>query len=101
MVASMSNSDAMSADQRELAAYGRELFSRIARLHSRVEAGEYGEFPLQDGAVLVAELFRGGGRIFVASDRTVLFVSSALGSEEARAEFEGGRRTPLEAFGSD
>jgi hypothetical protein len=41
---------------------------------------------------------RGGGKIYVAPDETVLFVASALDFEAGLAAFREGRRTPSEAF---
>jgi hypothetical protein len=54
---------------------------------------------LDDGAgICVVHAERGGGKIYVAPDQSVLFVASALGFEEGLVAFRAGRRTPLEKF---
>lgn len=52
----------------------------------------------EDHAVVVAHGVRGGGRIYVASDETVLFAGSGAPPHEALAMFRSGRRTPPEQF---
>lgn len=50
---------------------------------------------LVDGAgVCVVQAGRGGGKVYVAPDRTVLFVSSAMDFDNGLAAFLGGARTP-------
>lgn len=51
-----------------------------------------------DDAVVVSHDVRGGGRIYVASDETVLFAGSGAPPHEAIAVFRSGRRTPPEQF---
>ncbi|MET8576861.1 hypothetical protein [Streptomyces sp. NPDC005012] len=51
-----------------------------------------------DDAVVVSHTVRGGGRIYVASDESVLFAGSAVPPHEAIEVFRSGRRTPPEHF---
>lgn len=51
-----------------------------------------------DDAVVVSHAVRGGGRIYVASDESVLFAGSAAPPHEAIEMFRSGRRTPPEQF---
>lgn len=51
---------------------------------------------LADGAgVCVVQTGRGGGKVYVAPDRTVLFVPSAMDFDTGLAAFLGGARTPV------
>ncbi|GII98129.1 putative phosphodiesterase [Sediminihabitans luteus] len=76
-----------------LEAYGRALFSRLTddtNLTVRV---------LPDGlGVCVVHAVRGGGTIFVAHDRSVLYVASSMDFERGLAAFRSGSRTPREKF---
>lgn len=50
---------------------------------------------LVDGAgVCVVQAGRGGGKVYVAPDRTVLFVSSGMDFDTGLVAFLGGARTP-------
>ncbi|MFI6108689.1 hypothetical protein [Streptomyces sp. NPDC051310] len=54
---------------------------------------------LMDGAgVCVVQAGRGGGKVYVAPDRTVLFVPSATDFDTGLAAFLGGARTPTRGF---
>ncbi|MFI5530035.1 hypothetical protein ACIA8O_15975 [Kitasatospora sp. NPDC051853] len=44
--------------------------------------------------VCVVQAGRGGGKVYVAPDRTVLFVSSGMDFDTGLAAFLGGARTP-------
>ncbi|GAA4771494.1 hypothetical protein [Microbacterium gilvum] len=52
----------------------------------------------EDDAVVVSHAVRGGGRIYVAPDETVLFAASSAPPHEALEVFRSGRRTPPEQF---
>lgn len=52
----------------------------------------------EDDAVVVSHAVRGGGRIYVASDESVLFAASSAPPHEALEVFRSGRRTPPEQF---
>lgn len=55
--------------------------------------------PLEDGAgVCVVHTARGGGKIYVAPDESVLFVGSAMDFDSGLAAFLSGTRTPPEKF---
>ncbi|GLJ60906.1 hypothetical protein M1D46_02875 [Microbacterium sp. JZ70] len=51
-----------------------------------------------DDAVVVSHAVRGGGRIYVAADESVLFAGSGAPPHEAIEVFRSGRRTPPEQF---
>jgi hypothetical protein len=54
---------------------------------------------LDDGAgICLMHAVRGGGKIYVAPDLSVLFVASALDFEKGQEAFRAGQRTPLERF---
>ncbi|MFJ9111990.1 hypothetical protein [Streptomyces sp. NPDC102283] len=54
---------------------------------------------LPDGAgVCVVQTGRGGGKVYVAPDRTVLFVPSSMDFDTGLAAFLGGARTPARGF---
>ena len=54
---------------------------------------------LDGGAgICVMHDVRGGGKIYVAPDLSVLFVASALDFQKGLEAFLAGRRTPLEKF---
>ncbi|PZT78140.1 hypothetical protein DNK56_31045 [Streptomyces sp. AC1-42W] len=54
---------------------------------------------LADGAgVCVVQTGRGGGKVYVAPDRTVLFVPSAMDFDTGLAAFLAGARTPARRF---
>lgn len=52
----------------------------------------------EDDAVVVSHAVRGGGRIYVATDESVLFAGSAASPHESIEMFRSGRRTPPEQF---
>ncbi|PSL38510.1 hypothetical protein CLV49_2135 [Labedella gwakjiensis] len=55
--------------------------------------------PLENGAgICVVHTVRGGGKIYVAPDESVLFVGSALDFDAGLAAFLAGTRTPPEKF---
>ena len=54
---------------------------------------------LDGGAgICVMHDVRGGGKIYVAPDLSVLFVASTLDFQKGLEAFVAGRRTPLEKF---
>ena len=83
--------------QENSAKFAVELFSKIAHRKELPEE-EYIASALDEENVLVAENIRGGGRIFVDSQNSVLFVGSSLSFDEAFESFSKGRRTSLENF---
>lgn len=89
----------ISPEQEELAQFASELFARVVRASQGKATYPLSATPLESGGVVVAQRVRGGGRIFVAPERTVLFVGSQLGTQQALDAFEAGRRTPIESFG--
>lgn len=91
----------LTSEQEGLAQFGGELFDRLSR--KIPSAGRYplAATSLDSGGVVVAQSVRGGGRIFVAPDKSVLFVSSEVGTQSALEVFRNGRRTPVESFGPE
>jgi hypothetical protein len=72
---------------------GRRLFEILA------PGATLNTIVLDDGAgICMTHAVRGGGKIYVAPDLSVLFVASALDFEQGLAAFQAGRRTPLEKF---
>ncbi|MFI7366135.1 hypothetical protein ACIBO4_28725 [Streptomyces sp. NPDC050149] len=82
------------AEQQRLIEFGEALFRRTApdAVLSHVLLPE-------DDVVAVVHRVRGGGKILVAADRSVLFCGSARDIDFALTEFRAGRRTPVERFG--
>lgn len=81
--------------------YNPEELAGLAKRHfdRRVPAAELRTVELRDGAgACVIHTVRGGGKIFVAPDGTVLFVGSAVGLDDGLALFLSGRRTSPERF---
>ncbi|MFI7006379.1 hypothetical protein [Streptomyces sp. NPDC050145] len=77
-----------------LVAVGRALFAKLID-HPTLTLVE-----LPDGlGVCLVHAARGGGKIYVAPDETVLFVGSAVTHEAGLGAFRDGMRTPLEKFG--
>jgi hypothetical protein len=62
------------------------------------EVQENGGFVEDNGALYVSVPVKGGVSIIIGKDGTVLFADSSIGYSRHLQEFEGGRRTPLEAF---
>ncbi|MFE9046425.1 hypothetical protein ACFY9F_10145 [Streptomyces sp. NPDC012421] len=85
----------MSEDEQRLIDVAVGLWRRLASEDVPLAA----ELLPEDGAVAVAHTVRGGGRIFVARDESVLFVSSGVPPHEAIEMFRAGRRTPSGQFG--
>lgn len=82
---------AVPAEERypELEAYGRELFGRMPG-----GGGELSAIPLPDGkGVCVFQAGRGGGKFYIAPDRSVMFSPSAESFEQGLAAFDGGERS--------
>lgn len=81
--------DELTPAERELADYGRSV------LAAHFEASEFGAVALPDDeAVYVYPRgVRGGGVLFVAKDRSVLFKGSAGQLDTALAAFRAGERT--------
>ncbi len=80
-----------------LSEVGRGLFHSLA-----AKSGQTLDDPLNvvpfDGGVAVVRAVRGGGKIFVAEDGSVMYRGSAYTFERALEEFRAGERTPLESF---
>ncbi|MFB7852711.1 MULTISPECIES: hypothetical protein [unclassified Streptomyces] len=85
---------ALTPRQQRLAGLGRTLMRRMAGADAPLAVTALPE----DDAVLVAHTVRGGGRVYVAADETVLFAGSAAPPHEAIEVFRSGRRTPSEHF---
>ncbi|MGW8483804.1 hypothetical protein ACWGJP_11765 [Microbacterium sp. NPDC055903] len=84
----------LSADQQRLIDVGISHWRRVV-----AEDAPLTVEPLpDDGAVVVSHAVRGGGRIYVAADETVLFAGSGAPPHEALEMFRSGRRTPFEQF---
>ncbi len=75
---------------------GRKCFDRIAP-NSRLTDRDLPE----DGGVCVIHAVRGGGKVFVAPDETVLYVGSSLDFEAGLKAFKSGKRTAPETFDSN
>lgn len=76
-----------------LVAFGRGLFSKLA------DNPTLKVIELPDGlGVCLVHAARGGGKIYVAPDETVLFVGSAVDFDAGLGAFRDGVRTPLEKF---
>ena len=83
-------------DQSRLVEVGRSLFAKLA------DNPTLNVIELPDGlGVCVVHAVRGGGKIYVAPDETVLFAGSAVDLEAGLGAFRDGVRTPLEKFGAD
>lgn len=77
--------------ERDLSDHGEQLFLRLG------VQGPFAYRVLPEGAgVAVVRPVRGGGSIYVAPDRTALFVVSAVPPHRALEEFLAGHRTPEE-----
>lgn len=80
-----------------LSEVGRRLFTSLA-----AKSGQTLDDPLNvvpfDGGVAVVRAVRGGGKIFVAEDGSVMYRGSSYTFERALEEFRAGERTPLESF---
>ncbi len=83
----------VSPDDARLAAVAERYFAQLtADAHLRT-------IVLDNGAgVCVLHTARGGGKIYVAPDESVLFVGSALDFDAGLAAFLAGTRTPPEKF---
>lgn len=80
-------------DERRLTAVGERYFAQLT------PGAELRSIPLENGAgVCVVHTARGGGKIYVAPDESVLFVGSALDFDAGLAAFLAGTRTPPEKF---
>lgn len=91
--------EALSAEQRELAATASALFERLARDAGQADAGQLNVVPLPDDVgVAVVRAVRGGGAIFVAHDSSVLYVASSIDLPIGLDLFREGQRTPLSSF---
>lgn len=88
---------ALSEAQHRLARHGASLFHSLA-----AKSGQALDDPLSiipfDGGVAVVRALRGGGKIFVADDGSVMYRASSYTFERALEEFRAGERTPPESF---
>lgn len=91
----------LSAAEQEAADYGAALLCRLARSTSSAVDVELSAIPLGDGDVVVVERIKGGAQLYVATDRSVLYVGSGVSERRADAMFVKGRRTPLSSFGPE
>ncbi|MFD1574488.1 DUF2185 domain-containing protein [Agromyces cerinus subsp. nitratus] len=91
--------EALSSDQRELAATAAALFEQLARDAGQADSGRLNVVLLPDDlGVAVVRAVRGGGVIFVARDSSVLYVTSAIDLQVGLDLFRDGQRTPLSSF---
>lgn len=89
-------SAATASGESRLVAYGRSLFAKLT------DNPTLNVIELPDGlGVCLVHAARGGGKIYVAPDETVLFVGSAVDFEAGLGAFRDGVRTPLEKFDID
>jgi len=77
----------------DLAAVAKRLFETFAPGADLATI----ELPDQSG-ICVLERAKGGGKIYVAPDESVLFVGSATDFYSGLEEFRAGNRTPPEFF---
>lgn len=84
--------------QRNAAAYGRQLFDTLAGEYGVSDDAQITTTAGPAGSVVVARAAKGGGRIYVAEDRSVLYVASHVSTAEADAAFLAGVRTRIEQF---
>ena len=90
--------EALSAEDRALADRGVGLFRSLAAKSGRSFDDPVSAVPF-DGGVAVVRAVRGGGKILVARDGSVLFRSSSFTFDRALADFRAGRRSPIDSFG--
>ncbi|MBF4514117.1 hypothetical protein ITJ66_16650 [Plantibacter sp. VKM Ac-2885] len=78
---------------RRLTAVGYRYYERVA------SGADVQTLVLEDDAgICVMHAARGGGKIYVAHDESVLFVGSMMDYEAGLAAFRAGTRTPPEKF---
>ncbi|MEV3869673.1 hypothetical protein ACSMX9_29360 [Streptomyces sp. LE64] len=83
-------------DEDRLVEIGRALFV------GRAEAPALTTVRLPEGlGICLVHAVRGGGKVYVAPDGSVLFVGSALDFDAGLATFRAGARTLREASGSE
>lgn len=87
----------LSEAQHRLARHGASLFQSLA-----AKSGQALDDPLDfvpfEGGVAVVRAVRGGGKILVADDGSVMYRASSYTFERAVEEFRAGERTPPESF---
>ncbi|MEU3448883.1 hypothetical protein AB0H29_16955 [Streptomyces thermolilacinus] len=86
--------DQATPDQRRLIDVGVGYWRRMVPQDAPLAV----ELLPEDGAVVVSHAVRGGGRIYVATDESVLFAASGAPPHEAIEVFRSGRRTPPGQF---
>ncbi|MFJ6994680.1 hypothetical protein [Streptomyces sp. NPDC003090] len=86
--------DEATPDQRRLIDVAVEYWRRMVPRDAPLAV----ELLPEDGVVVVSHAVRGGGRIYVASDESVLFAASGAPPHEAIEVFRSGRRTPPGQF---
>lgn len=89
----------LSATDRRLADTGFRLFCSLSEKRGKTFEDPVSASPF-DGGVVVFRAIRGGGKILVAHDGSVLYRPSSHSLERALDEFRAGRRTPLGSFGA-
>jgi hypothetical protein len=86
--AGQSASAQLSVDRDELITHGREVFARFT------DATNFNVIDLPDGlGILLIHAVRGGGKLYVAPDLSVLFSNSSQNYQTGLAAFQEGRRT--------
>lgn len=91
--------EALTSEQRDLAATADALFEQLARDAGQSDAGRLNVVPLPDDlGVAVVRAVRGGGVIFVARDSSVLYMTSVIDLPIGLELFRDGQRTPLSSF---
>lgn len=89
--------DELSSEARDRADRGIALFQSLAARSGKSFDDPVNIVPFAGGLAVVRAI-RGGGKIFVAEDGSVMYRGSSYTFERALEEFRAGQRTPLESF---
>lgn len=73
------------------------LAARLLHL-TEEEAARYTSCPEGIPAIYISVPVKGGDSVLVGTDGSVLYANSSVRYEDHIAEFQKGRRTPIEAF---